>query len=148
MFNRILVCLDGSRIAEQVMPYVVELAERFVSQVLLLNVYCIEKEAHEVQPITYAGEEEAKAYLNKKAESLMERAIKVECDTVQASCVPGSTKEIGDAILNYAQIHEVDIIAIATHGRSGWRRVVFGSVAEFVLENSSRPLLVVRPRES
>jgi len=55
---------------------------------------------------------------------------------------------IGDIIVNYAEQNEIDLIAIATHGHSGLARMVFGSVADFVLKNSGHPILVITPKET
>jgi len=48
--------------------------------------------------------------------------------------------------LSYAEGNNINLIAIATHGRSGLRRGVFGSVADYVLRESGLPMLVIRPR--
>jgi nucleotide-binding universal stress UspA family protein len=52
---------------------------------------------------------------------------------------------VGTTIIDYAIQNEVDLIAIATHGEGGLKRLVFGSVADFVLRNSGIPMLVIRP---
>ena len=52
----------------------------------------------------------------------------------------------GEAILSYAGRNNVDLIATATHGRSGLRRGIFGSVADYVLRESGLPMLVLRPQ--
>jgi nucleotide-binding universal stress UspA family protein len=49
-----------------------------------------------------------------------------------------------EAIVDHARKHAVDVIVMATHGRSGFRRWVFGSVAEKVLRGADRPVLMVR----
>jgi nucleotide-binding universal stress UspA family protein len=56
--------------------------------------------------------------------------------------------QVGEAIVDYAEGHEIDLIAIATHGRSGLGRLVFGSVADFVLREAGLPILVVKPKKS
>ena len=50
------------------------------------------------------------------------------------------------AILEDAQHDEIDLIALATHGRSGWARLTLGSVADKVLRGSRVPVLIYRPR--
>lgn len=153
MFERILVCLDGSKLAEQIMPYAAEEAIRFQGKLVLFQVV--------QEPITFSpgfpGEapvpietdamiertkealKGARAYLGKLAAPLRKRGIEVE--TV---AVPGRP---GEAILDYANTNSIGLIAIATHGRGGLRRAVFGSVADQVLRQSGLPVLVIRPQD-
>jgi len=151
MFEKILICLDGSKLAEQILPYAIEEAIRFRSKVVLLQII----EAHTV-PVVEAGasalaveasaqqiervQRDAKAYLEALTQSLREKGIEAEYVTLQGL-------QIGQTIVDYANEHGVDLIAIATHGRSGLKRLVLGSVAEFVLRESGLPILVIRPKE-
>jgi nucleotide-binding universal stress UspA family protein len=153
MFKRILVCLDGSRLAEQIMPYATEEAIRFQGKLVLLQVV--------QEPVAFSpgipGEapvpvqtgvmveetkealNRAKDYLEKLAEPLRKKGIQVK--TV---AIPGRADE---AILDYANTNSMNLIAIATHGRGGLRRAVFGSVADHVLRESGLPVLVIRPQD-
>jgi len=152
MFQRILVCLDGSKLAEQIMPYATEEAIRFQGKLVLLQVVpepvafspAIPGEA----PVPLQAEIMAEAmkealsrardYLEKLAAPLRKRGIQVE--TVATS------GRAGEAILNYANTNSINLITIATHGRGGLRRAVFGSVADHVLRESGLPVLVIRPQ--
>lgn len=153
MFERILVCLDGSKLAEQIMPYATEEAIRFQGKLVLFQVV--------QEPVTFSpgfpGEapvpvetdamiertkealDRAGEYLDKLAAPLRKKGVQVE--TV---AVPGRP---GEAILDYANTNNIGLITIATHGRGGLRRVVFGSVADYVLRESGLPVLVIRPQE-
>jgi len=153
MFERILVCLDGSKLAEQIMPYATEEATRFQGKLVLLQVV--------QEPITFSpgfpGEapvpietdamiertkealDRTGEYLEKLAAPLRKKGIQVE--TV---AIPGRP---GEAILDYANTNSMGLITIATHGRGGLRRVVFGSVADHVLRESGLPVLVIRPQD-
>ena len=86
------------------------------------------------------AEDETKAqkYLEKKAKTLKELGIKTECAVIIGD--PGST------IVDYAEENAIDLIAIATHGRSGLRRIIFGSVAEYVIKHSKLPILLIKPK--
>jgi nucleotide-binding universal stress UspA family protein len=153
MFERILVCLDGSKLAEQIMPYATEEAIRFQSKLVLLQVVQepvvfspgIPGEASvPIQTdIMVEGTKEAlkraRDYLAKLAAPLRKRGIQVE--TV---AIPGRA---GEAILDYANTNSINLITIATHGRGGLRRAVFGSVADHVLRESGLPVLVIRPQD-
>ena len=164
MFERLLVCLDGSELAEQVLPYVEELATRLDTYAILLHVYHIDHSTNMgTAPISYSGEENAKNYLESKAKPLRVRGIEVECvvigiqypadirEVALRSFGPLPSEEardIGNALIGYAHRHNADSIAIATRGRSGWRRSILGSVSDFVLRNSGLPVLLIRSQKS
>ena len=149
MFEKILVCLDGSRLAEQILPYAGEQAIHFGSRVVLIHVATGPIDV----PVAVPGElgvfvvpdllpeqiEKAEAYLEQVAQPLRGKGLDVEC--VILSGAPG------DTIISYAHENEVKLIAIATHGRSGLGRLAFGSVADFVLRESGLPILLVKPRD-
>lgn len=155
MFNKILICLDGSPLAEQIIPYATEQAKRFNSKVILLKV--VTDADAVVVPMTPTGDpltmatqvsiekmenesEEAKSYLATIAEPM----IKAKLDVEQIAIFDPSP---GSAIVDQANSSQVDLIALATHGRSGLRRAVSGSVADQVLRESHLPILLIRPRE-
>ena len=149
MFEKILVCLDGSRLAEQILPYAGEQAIHFGSKVVLIHVVTgptvvpiVESEELGVVVVPDLPEqiEKAEAYLERVAQPLREKGLDVECVILSG--------EPGDTIVSYAHENEVKLIAIATHGRSGLRRLAFGSVADFVLRESEMPILVMKPRHT
>jgi len=153
MFKKILVCLDGSKLAEQIIPYATEEAIRFQGKLVLLQVV---QEPVAFSPgipgeapvpiqtdVMVEGTKEAlnraRDYLDRLATPLRKRGIQVE--TV---AIPGRA---GEAILDYANTNSINLITIATHGRGGLRRAVFGSVADHVLRESGLPVLVIRPQD-
>ena len=152
MFEKILVCLDGSNLAEQILPYATEQAVRFNSKLTLLQVITMPPSAYMGAEGIYAGmadimeediqrqEAEVKAYLDGIARPLQERGIALECVILRPS-------PAGDAIVNYARHNAIDLICIATHGHGGLGRIIFGSVADHVLRKSGLPILVIKPRE-
>jgi nucleotide-binding universal stress UspA family protein len=148
MFKKILVCLDGSKLAEQVLPYVSQTASRFGSKVELFQAMKVPTVSvpgePELVPVEHdeirSEEAEAADYLEHVASSLREKGLEVECVIVHGNPA--------EAIVAYAQNHEVDLIAIATHGRSGLGRLVFGSVADSVLRQSGLPILLIKPEET
>jgi nucleotide-binding universal stress UspA family protein len=148
MFNKILVCLDGSKLAEQVLPYAIEQALRFKSQLVLLSVIVPatsnstvwEPAPQELVEKQAEAEKAAEAYLKNIINRLSEeKGLRAEYLTLEGL--------VAETIVEYAQKNKVDLIAIATHGLGGLRRLAFGSVADFVLRNSNVPLLVIRPNE-
>ena len=151
MFNKVVVCLDGSNLAEQILPYVTEGALRFNTNVVLLQVLdvpttfaWIEGTAPEADIVTEESrraEQEAKACLERVATSLRGRGLHVE--TVVLHSISAD-----EAILNYADHNDVDVIAITTHGRSGLARAVLGSVADSVVRKSGLPVLLINPTDT
>ncbi len=152
MFEKIAVCLDGSELAEQILPYATEQALRFGSEVVLIRVV---PEPMIVTPgmpgvaatliVTSRMEKqverektESEAYLSAVAERLRaEHRLRVESVTMLGAP--------GQSIVEYSAANGVGLIAIATHGRSGPGRVLFGSVADLVVRQSRLPILLVRP---
>ena len=148
MFSKILVCLDGSKLAEQVLPYAIEQALHFESQLVLLSVIVPatststvwEPAPQELVEKQAEAEKAAEAYLKNTVNRLSkEKRLRAEYLTLEGL--------VAETIVEYAQKNKVDLIAIATHGLGGLRRLAFGSVADFVLRNSNVPLLVIRPNE-
>ena len=152
MIDKILVCLDGSKLAEQILPYAIEQATRFNSKIVLLQAFTIPSTiaAAEASEAPVAGadlireeaqrlETEARFYLETIAKSLQQKGLDVTCVILQ-----GLASEV---IVNYALNEKIDLIALATHGHSGLGRVIFGSVADHVLRESGLPILVIKPRK-
>ncbi len=152
MFKKILVCLDGSSLAEQILPFVTKEAEHHSSRVLLLQVLGTPVPisvgagplgaAASAGPILVdqlqVGEDEARSYLRGVAGPLIEKGIETEYAVLRGNA--------GDTIVDYANKNQVDLIAMATHGRSGLKRALLGSTADFVLRKSGLPVLLIKPR--
>ena len=143
-FERIVVPLDGSALAEEILPQVAELASRRKSTVSLLHV---------LTPVTYAQHEimqpglpwwdeeiaDAQAYLERAATYLVERGLTVGKEIVL-------TEDVATAIMDYSLRARADLIAIATRGIGGISRLVFGTVADEVTRKSPTSVLVFHPR--
>jgi nucleotide-binding universal stress UspA family protein len=154
MYERILVALDGSEVAERVLPHVEPLAQAFNSTVILLEVTTApETLAAELstgmdagapmildtKPILEEEEEEAETYLGGVVRRLRAAGIDARADHV-----PGGAAK---AIVRRAEELGVGLIAMATHGRSGLRHLILGSTTESVLHHATCPLLLVRAAE-
>lgn len=152
MFRKILVCLDGSSLSEQILQYASEETVHAEKEVVLLRVVSFSHSTTIAVPGVIssippspsgpeqlaAEETEAREYLNAKAEALKSIGINVECVVLVGNS--------GESIVNYAHENNVDLIAIATHGRSGFKRMLFGSVTEYVIKNSKLPILLIKPK--
>lgn len=146
MYDKILVPLDGSMRAEAVLRHVEELAQHFAARVILLRVVDRVSPIGAVEP-AYAdlrqremeqGARDARAYLAPLQGQLRAKGIDAHTFVVYGRAV--------DAILQTAESERVDLIAIASHGRSGVSRVFYGSVAAGLLQRSHRPLLLIPSR--
>ncbi|UCC59887.1 MAG: universal stress protein [Dehalococcoidia bacterium] len=151
MFKKVVVCLDGSSVAEQILPFVTEGAQRFNTKVILLQVLdvpatvaWIKDTPPDIDIVTEESkrkEEEARAYLQGIATSLRAKGIDV-------GEVILHNISIDEAILDYAAGNDVDTIAMTTHGRTGIMRAVLGSVADSVVRKSGLPTVLLRPRNA
>jgi len=133
MYRKILVPLDGSKLAEQILPVVRSLAEAGEASVQLLRVNDPEKIAPFAPPL------EGGEYLDEVAKKFFASATQVE-----------KTIELGDpptVIVEFAERDPDCLIAMATHGVSGIRRWLIGSVANKVARSAANPLLLVHPSE-
>ncbi len=145
ILNKVLVPLDGSKEAEVVIPYVEELASKLKAEILLLQAV-----ARGYQPLseyTALTERQFKSdkattedYLNNIAAQLKKKGMVVTTE-VRPIVQEGRA---ADEIIDFASQIRADFVAMSTHGRSGVRRWVFGSVAERVLREGNTPLLLVK----
>ena len=145
IINSIVVPLDGSALAEQILPTVSQWAQALDLEVALIR-------AVEFPALTYYGSEEdfaayenfqedekreAAAYLKTKAQALIAGGVR----TVSTSVLGGSAAA---AIISYTREAPRALIAMSTHGRSGVRRWMLGSIAEKVVRHGEDPVLIVR----
>src|SRR5678816_447247 len=142
----IVVPLDGSELAEGVLPTVAELAKTLKLEVVLFRAYSIPSSAYaggegyyaiNYEELLTAMREEAVDYLEKKTETLKKLGI---------ASVSYVAKEgfAADEIIALARKSPDNLIAMCTHGRSGVKRWMLGSVTETVVRHSSDPVLVIR----
>lgn len=142
MYRRILVPLDGSPLAERILPHVEELALKFASKVIFLQVVeptdIIQRPAGDDFETSLLREKQAEAatYLAARGGEFREKGIAAK-SLVEVGAVAPS-------IITVAQREEIDLIAMASHGRSALPQMFYGSVAAAVLHKIDRPLLLVR----
>ncbi|HZD11334.1 MAG TPA: universal stress protein [Candidatus Binatia bacterium] len=145
MYKKILVPLDGSSRAEAIIPHAESMAHCYGASVLFLRV--LEPEPilvgpYDAQAFILQPEEveerlaEIKAYLAGWEGEFREKSIDARHVVARGPVV--------QSIINVAERENVDLIAMASHGRSGLSRVFYGSVAAGVLQRIDRPLLLVR----
>lgn len=152
MYKKIMVPLDGSELAECVLPHV----DGFVTGCQVETVIFVRV----VEPTHYSAvsltsspqfhktmqenakliEEEEKSsaarYLKKVISRVKQGGIKYKADVLVG--------KVADRLVDYADANEIDLVLIATHGRSGISRWVRGSIADRVLRSSRAPVLMIR----
>jgi len=143
MYKNILVPLDGSKRAEEILHHVEELSKLYHAKVSFLQVV-------ELSPLILGPEgsialyqqeierwmKEAEYYLSAIQGEFREKGIETEKHIINGPVV--------EAIIKVAEQEGADLIALASHGRSGLSQVFYGSVAAGILHRIDRPLLLIR----
>lgn len=155
--QRILVPLDGSALAEEVLPYAQDLASRVSGTLFLVRIVPTAQQltatsfpgvagmegvptmdVNAINKAMTAQVEDARAYLRDKAAALQAQGLRVEWEVRQGTAA--------DEVIKCAQDHHIELIAISSHGRTGLGRLMFGSVADRVIREAGLPVLVIKPR--
>lgn len=146
MYKRALVALDGSPVAETIMPFILEIAGPLDMEVALLRVIqpvppvVIEGSRHiEVEDLE-ARRIDAEEYLAPLAVELRGKGVRVTTAVRRGA----PAEEIVAAALEAG----ADLIAMSTHGRGGLGRIIFGSVAQAVLRQAHVPVFLLRATEA
>ena len=146
MLKSIIVPLDGSELAEAVLPIVADMAKKLDLEIELFRTYHVPYNVYSGDEGLYAVNyeellaglrDEAAEYLEKKAADLKRLGVaKVQCITKEGLAA--------DEIISLGRKTPDNLIAMSSHGRSGVRRWVLGSVTELVVRHSGDPVLVIR----
>ncbi len=143
--QRILVPLDGSTRAEQVLPSAVSVAQALDAEIVLFRVPIAHVSGAfagnwyvPLEGTFETANRIAEEYLSRVADDLREQGVRVATATRMGG--------VANAILEYAEANKIDLITMCTHGRTGLSRWTLGSVADRVLRAGSMPLLLVRAK--
>jgi nucleotide-binding universal stress UspA family protein len=141
VYRRALVPLDGSPLAEAIIPFLVKIAGPLDMSIVLLRVLeiippVVEGARQELIDASEVRRRDAQAYLAGVAATLGARGIDVSCH------VRSGRPDL--QIVEAAREVSADLIAMSTHGRSGLGRLLFGSVAEQVLRHAEVPVFMMR----
>ena len=145
LVTRLVVPLDGSALAESVLPYVKEMASKLGYTVVLLRVvrplhyFWAGEHPPEIHEENEVMESEAREYLEATAESLSRDGIDVEWRVLVGHPTTIVLEQVRDI--------PHSIVALTTHGRSGFRRWLIGSFAETLVRSGGDPVLIVPPPE-
>jgi nucleotide-binding universal stress UspA family protein len=145
VYKRVLVPLDGSELAEEVLPFLMEIAGPLDMSVVLLRVLesippmAVEGTRHVTVDDVAGRQRDAQEYLAPIAAGLRARGADVTPEVRMGrpeTEILGAARDVG-----------ADLIAMSTHGRSGLGRLLFGSVAEQVLRNADVQVFLMRHSE-
>ena len=146
MYKRALVALDGSPVAETIIPFILEIAGPLDMEIVLLRVVqptppvVIESSRRvEVEDVE-ARRIDAEEYLAAVAVELRGKGVRATIQVrrgIPAEEIVAGAREAG-----------ADLIAMSTHGRGGFGRIIFGSVAEAVLHHAEVPVFLLRATEA
>lgn len=147
VFRHILVPLDGSGFAEAALPYALEMAAQFDSDITLLRVVLpprMGEGALSPESANYLVKmrddvyKEAIDYLQHQKGSLRQQNYRVHYQVAES-------EDVAAEIISAVKGGGVDTVVMCTHGRGGLSRWIFGSVATRVLQSAQVPVLLIRP---
>jgi len=137
MYKRLLVPLDGSKLAELALPCAEELAAVFNSEVVLIGI---------CEPEESQYSHMCQLYVGKIAEMVGNRIKKVNSRVIIRPVILDGRPAEG--IIDYAEKNDVSLMIMASHGRSGIMSWTLGSVANKVLQRTGTPILLIRAKAS
>lgn len=166
--HKVLVPTDGSQFSHQIIPYIREFFPPEENEIVLLRVgappeghvgkparpaaidtnvasYETVQEMEDALHPIYASQEQASAAAELSLGMLAgEHELKAAGYTVNT--VVRFKREKGPAIVNYINTHDIDMVAMTTHWRTGLPKLFFGSVAQYVAQHVTIPITMVRPQ--
>ncbi len=129
-FKKILVPLDGSELAEKALPYATTIAKLNKSEVILFAVSITAKGGRRDRLL--------KSYLDVKTKALESSGIDVSSSVAYG--------EVAEEIVKYAENNQINLIIISSHGYSGIKRWMLGSVAQKILYSTTMPVLLIKSK--
>lgn len=145
MYKRIVVPLDGSKLAEEVLTHVRALASCLGSEIILVRITTYPSYEYLLADPSVATslqkslEGEAGEYLGGLVDSLHRAGFQAQAEVITVG------GPVADAIIAFAHKVQADLIAMSTHGRTGPSRWFLGSVADRVVRGAGVPVLMIRP---
>lgn len=142
--SRILVAIDGSESSMDAADYGISLAKKDNSELVIVNII------HTPLPaLTFYGESSFKEFIKKSKsdaeewfgkirKKASEHGVQIKTEIIE------EIQSIPAAIVNYAQDKKVDLIVVGTRGRTGFKRLLLGSVARDVIMYATTPVMVVK----
>jgi len=149
-FKKILCPTDFSDASYESLSVANELSLHFSSKLIVLNVVPKVPTVYVQPPMTPVPPEpfnimQYERDMKKSSKEMLDRIIDKEVSNevdVNPVVVPGNA---AGEIIRIADLEKVDLIVISTHGSSGWKRFIFGSVTEKVVRTANCPVLTIHP---
>ncbi len=141
----ILSPLDFSDPSHVALDVAADMASRLGAELLLVHVVPAIPDLPERVSILKEGEYD-RSLGESAAQRLLELAAKLAQKNVKARTEVGTANDVGMELVRIAAHNHADMIIIATHGMTGWRKIAFGSVAEKVVKEAGCPVLVLRAK--
>lgn len=146
MYQKILVPLDGSDLAACVLSHLKSLIESgSASEVTLLNIVKIDIPWRELEEGHFSFDALRQQVFASSGKYLAEMKSRLSAGGIKVAMESVESNRPAEAITDYASDKGMDLIVMATHGRTGFSKLVMGSVASGVLNQSSVPVLLIRP---
>ena len=136
IFSKILVAIDSSDASMDAADYATAISQRYDAELYALHVILADVDLywpHVTSEFTRNMRNEGEKYLDKANE----KDIHIKTDII-------SSKDISGGILDFAEENNIDLIVIGTRGRSGFKRLLLGSVASHVVTYAHCPVLVIK----
>jgi nucleotide-binding universal stress UspA family protein len=140
IFSKILVAIDSSDASMDAVDYATGMSQRYNAELYALHVIHADVDLywpHVTSDFTRNMRNEGEKYLDKVKVKANEKDIQIKTEII-------SSKDISGGILDFAEENNFDLIVIGTRGRSGFKRLLLGSVASHVVTYAHCPVLVVK----
>jgi nucleotide-binding universal stress UspA family protein len=144
LFKRILVPLDGSELGARVVPYILEIASRFGSEVILIHVIQTDRKLHNLGILDSVPirEDEMASMKTRSEDYLSHEKSRFDGTTASVSSVV-KTGNVAEEIIKYADANSCSLIALSSHGHSGFESWIIGSVTTKILHAANKSLFFV-----
>jgi nucleotide-binding universal stress UspA family protein len=149
-FEKVLLCVDGSESSMKAADYAVMLAKQHGAQVIALNVIVSQLgyaysagtlglvTPSTINDMLEKSKQEAQKWFDEIGKNAVANSVKLRTEVV------ASPTSVVPAIVDYAEKNRVDLIVVGTRGRSGFTKLLLGSVASGVVTYASCPVMVVK----
>ena len=140
IFSKILVAIDGSDASMDAADYAISTSEQYNAELYALHVIRADVDLfgpHETSEFMTTMRNEGEKYLNKVRLKANEKNIQIKTEIISSTNIAGG-------IVDYAEENKIDLIVIGTRGRTGFKKLLLGSVASHVVTYAHCPVLVVK----
>jgi nucleotide-binding universal stress UspA family protein len=140
IISKILVAIDGSDASMDAADYTISMSKVYDAELYALHVIRADVDLfgpHETSEFMTRMRNEGEKYLNKVKLNANEKNIQIKTEII-------SSINIAGGIVDYAEENNIDLIVIGTRGRSGFKKLLLGSVASHVVTYAHCPVMAVK----